>query len=72
MARRKPCDFCSDTVTGDYVEHRNGYCIWFEFYPFQNLLAFIAQANDENGEMIEDSVSFRINYCPACGRKLDE
>ena len=71
MARRKkPCEWCEDTVTGDYIEHRNGYCLWYEVYPFNNLIAVIAQANDENGELIEDSVQIPMNFCPNCGRDL--
>lgn len=75
MSRRtKPCDFCEDNVfSEDYKDHQNGYCLWFEWYPFNNgLLSVIAQANDENGEMIEDSVDFNFNYCPMCGRKLTD
>lgn len=73
MARRKKsCEFCEDQTSSNYVEHRNGYCIWYEFYPFNNLLAFIAQANDEGGEMIEDAIELEINYCPICGRKLTD
>lgn len=44
MARkRKPCDFCEDNVFSDYVEGRNGFCIWYESYPLNNHLTFIAQ-----------------------------
>lgn len=72
MARRKkPCDFCQEDWTSDYVEHRNGYCIWAEIYPFNNVIAFNAQANNEDGELIEDYISIRMDYCPQCGRKLD-
>ena len=70
MAKKKPCEYCADTWTTDYIEHRNGYCLWAEIYPYNNLIAVIAQANDENGEMIEDSISIQMNYCPVCGRKL--
>lgn len=71
MARRKkPCEWCEDDVYGDYIEHRNGYCLWYEVYPFNNLLAVIAQANDEDGELIEDSVQIPMNFCPNCGRDL--
>lgn len=72
MARRttKPCSFCEDTWFSDYKEHRNGYCMWFEIYPFNNVIAAIAQANDEEGEMIEDSLEIPMNFCPNCGRDL--
>lgn len=71
MARRqKPCEFCEDTWFSDYKEHRNGYCMWFEIYPFNNVIAAIAQANDEEGEMIEDSLEIPMNFCPNCGRDL--
>lgn len=68
--KRTPCEFCEETFYSDYKEHRNGYCLWYEVYPFNNLLAVIAQANDEEGEMIEDSIQIEMNYCPVCGRKL--
>ena len=70
--RRKPCEFCEEEQYGDYVEGRNGYCAWYEFYPFNGLLAFIAQANDEGGELIEGHVDISVNYCPVCGRRLTD
>ena len=74
MARKKkPCEFCEDDNFSEwYTEDRNGYCMWYEFYPFHKLLTIISQANDENGELIEHSIDFEINYCPICGRKLGE
>ena len=71
MARsRKPCEFCQEEVFSDYKEHRNGYCLWYEIYPFNNLMAVICQANDEEGELIEDSIELPMNFCPNCGRDL--
>lgn len=71
MARvKKPCEYCEDTWFTDYKEHRNGYCMWAEIYPFNNLIAVICQANDEDGEMIEDAIQLEMNYCPKCGRRL--
>ena len=70
MARKTPCDFCEDTSTSEYIEHRNGYCLWMEVYPYNNNLSVIAQANDENGELIEDAITIQMNFCPVCGRKL--
>lgn len=74
MSRRriKPCEFCSGEYESETVEHRNGYFLWMEVYPFNNTMAFIAQANDECGELIEDCISVQMNYCPICGRKLTE
>ena len=68
--RQKACDFCSGEYEHEYIDDRNGYCMWAEVYPFNNLLAVICQANDENGELIERSIEFQMNYCPVCGRKL--
>ena len=73
--KRNPCEFCGDELCGTdtaYVEHRNGYCLWAEFYPFKNRIVVTAQANDEMGEMIEDSIELPMNYCPNCGRKLTD
>ena len=70
--RRKPCDFCEDNNYGDYIEHRNGYCLWYEFYPFTQNLSVICQANDEEGNLIEDAITFDVNFCPVCGRKLSD
>lgn len=70
--RRNPCEFCEDNITSEYIDGRNGYCIWYEFYPFNNLLSFLAQANDENGELIEDGIDINVQYCPVCGRKLED
>lgn len=71
MARsRKPCEFCEDDWVTDYKEHRNGYCLYAEIYPFNNLIAVISQANDEEGELIEDAIEIQMNFCPVCGRNL--
>ena len=71
MGRKiKPCEFCEDDIFSDYIEDRNGYCLWSEFYPFNNSLVVFCQANDENGELIEHSIDFEVNYCPVCGRDL--
>lgn len=69
--RKKPCEFCMENNFSDYVDHRNGYCIWYEFYPENGNLSFIAQANDEEGQLIEDYITIQANYCPVCGRKLE-
>ena len=70
--KRKPCEYCSEDYYSDYKEHRNGYCLWYEWYPMSNgRLSVIAQANDEEGELIEDAIDFEFQYCPMCGRKLD-
>ena len=68
--KRTPCEFCDpDMGWPDAIDHRNGYCIWLEIYPVRGTMAFIAQANDEMGEMIEDYITVDMNYCPVCGRK---
>lgn len=72
MARKKSCEFCEEDYFSESIEHRNGYCLYWEWYPFNDgLLSVIAQANDENGDMIEDAVEFNFKYCPMCGRKLE-
>lgn len=68
--KRTPCEWCEDDYFPDYVTHRNGYCLWIEAYPFNNVITANAQANDEDGEMIEDYIEIPMNYCPNCGRKL--
>lgn len=68
--KRTPCEWCGDDWTSDYVEHRNMYCLWLEVYPENNVMSAIAQANDEDGELIEDYIEIPMNYCPNCGRKL--
>ena len=68
--RKKPCEYCEDTWSTEYKDHRNGYCLWLEIYPYNNLIAAIAQANDEDGEMIEDAVEIPMHFCPNCGRDL--
>ena len=71
MARRKkPCEYCENDLFPDYIEDRNGFCLWAEFYPLNNIIAVTAQANDEIGEMIERHFEIPMNYCPNCGRKL--
>lgn len=69
---RKPCEWCEDDNYSEYVTDRNGFCLWAELYPFNNVIEVIAQANDENGYMIERRVDIPMNYCPNCGRKLVE
>ena len=70
MAKRKPCDFCSGEYEADPVEGRNGFYLWTEAHPENNLLSFLAQANDEEGYLIEGHMDVQMNYCPVCGRKL--
>ena len=72
MARRrvKSCEYCEDNTTTDYISHRNGFCLWVEFYPFNQVMTPIAQANDEEGDMIEDYLEIPMNFCPNCGRDL--
>lgn len=67
---RKPCELCGGEFEPEYKEHRNGYCIWLDVQPESNTLTFMAQANDDLGEMIEDFIEVQMNYCPNCGRKL--
>ena len=52
--RKGPCEFCDGTHDTEYKTMRNGFCIWLEVYPENNNLSFIAQSNDENGDMQED------------------
>ena len=72
MARKRtPCEYCGDELyASPYKTHRNGYCLWAEYHTFNNVILALAQANDEDGEMIEDCVEIPMNYCPNCGRKL--
>ena len=69
--RKGPCEFCDGTHDTEYKTMRNGFCIWLEVYPENNNLSFIAQANDENGEMQEDYITVQMNYCPVCGLKWE-
>lgn len=71
MRKVKPCEYCEEEWTSKYKEHRNGYCLWAEFYPFTQEIFVTCQANDEEGEMIEDAIRIPMNYCPNCGRKLN-
>lgn len=70
MAKKKPCDFCEDDWSSDYLDHPNGYCAWYDVYPFNNLMVFTFQANGTDGELQEDFIEVTMNYCPVCGRKL--
>ena len=70
--RVRPCEFCQEDTSSDYVERRNGYCLWYEVYPFNNVISVYCQANDELGEMMEERIDIDMNYCPVCGRKLIE
>lgn len=70
MGRKRGCEWCMDNLTTEYIEHRNGYCLWAETFPFTGHITVTCQANDEDGEMIEDCVDLPMRYCPNCGRKL--
>ena len=69
--RKAPCEFCDGTHDTEYKTLRNGFCIWMEVYPENNNLSFIAQSNDENGDMQEDAITVQMNYCPVCGLKWE-
>lgn len=72
MARgRKPCEFCNGEYESPLKDGRNGFCLWLEVYPFNNMIAAMAQGNDEDGWMQEDNIVIQMNYCPVCGRKLE-
>lgn len=71
MRKVKPCDFCEEDWSTDYKEGRNGFCLWADIYPFGAYITVTAQANDEEGEMLEDSIQIPMNFCPSCGRKLN-
>jgi len=70
--RKKPCEYCSEEIYGDYQEHPNGFMMWYEWYPFNGVLSVIAQACTEGGDVMEDAIDFNFEYCPYCGRKLTE
>lgn len=71
MKRKKtPCEFCGGEYESEYKEHRNGYCLWMEVYPDNNLISVLCQANDDVGDMIEDGIDIQMNFCPECGRDL--
>ena len=71
MARqKKTCDFCSGEYEVGYIENRNGYCLWADVDIVDGAIKVIAQANDEEGELIEDYVRIDMNYCPVCGRRI--
>lgn len=73
MARKRtPCDFCGGEYESEYIDRRNGFCMWAEVYPFNKFIAVICQANDEEGELIEERLCIDMNYCPVCGRKLKD
>lgn len=67
---KKACEFCSGEYELPTRDHRNGYCLWIEVYPFNGHMAAIAQANDECGDLMEDYIEIPMNFCPNCGRKL--
>lgn len=70
MARRKPCEFCEDDNWDTYDENKKGLSLYVEIYPMNNMIGITAYANDECGEVIEESITLPMNYCPNCGRKL--
>lgn len=70
-SKKKACEYCENDYFADYEPQRNGFTLWYEWYPNNDgLFAVMAQANNEEGEMMEDSIEFNFNYCPMCGRKL--
>ena len=73
MARsKKPCDFCNGEYESEYIMARKGYCLCAEVYPHNNVISVLAQANDEDGYMIENHIDIQMNLCPVRGRKLTD
>lgn len=68
--KRTPCEFCNGEYEGPYKEHRNGFTMWIEVYPFNQCISVLAQANTETGEMMEDYIDINMQFCPVCGRRL--
>lgn len=69
-SRKKGCEWCEEEIYGDTIEHPNGFLMWLEVYPFNNFMSVTCQANNEEGEAMEDDIQIPMNYCPNCGRKL--
>jgi hypothetical protein len=70
MAKKKPCEFCENDNW--YTEDgQNQHSITVEVYPENNVIGVTSFAPREDGEMDEINVSFEMNYCPVCGRKLE-
>ena len=68
--KKKPCDFCSDDNW--YSEEGTpGHQLAVEIYPENNSLSVTSFANNESGESEELTVSFEMNFCPVCGRRLE-
>lgn len=69
MARKNtPCEFCEKDNL--YSDSAGANQLVVEFYPDNRLLAIAAYGKDSDGEEVELEFSFRINYCPMCGKKI--
>ena len=73
MARKiKPCEMCAeDSPAWEHIVKKNGFEMWAEIYPYNNIMTVTCFAKDENGLQQKDYIEFPMNYCPRCGRKLE-
>lgn len=68
--KRKPCDFCEDEWFQS-EEGKDGHQCVVEIYPVNNFIGITSFAVADNGETDEIPFTLEMNYCPACGRKLN-
>lgn len=70
MRKRKPCEWCADDILQS--DSIGNHQLTLESYPENNLIAIYSYGNDNSGETTELSMTIEMNYCPVCGRKLNE
>ena len=71
MERKNPCEFCEDWTT--YPEEgAKGHQLIVETSPVYEIMVITSFAEDpETGEIDELRQDLPFNYCPKCGRKLN-
>ena len=69
--RKKPCEFCEEEWTQEVVNGKDGHQLYAEYYFFNNIIGITSFAKTEDG-VDEIAVELEMNYCPKCGRKLEE
>ncbi|MBR3740402.1 MAG: hypothetical protein IKN04_08055 [Clostridia bacterium] len=72
MPRKKPqepCEYCEGELVT--IEAEESGELTLELYPGHIISASAILYNRNTEETYEATASVPMNYCPACGRKLD-
>lgn len=69
-SKREPCEYCVDECAGKNIigDETSNVSVYLDF----GYLTSQAEVVDETRGSYSQILGTKINYCPMCGRKLEE